>query len=266
MMDESLTMTGGMPPEKHYDDLLFDHVENTNHDQDFWFQLRGNSINLFIDTATPLLGMALRIRRLSHCDNIDDIYHLAVEEIKAIELELTEAKYDHAVILAYRYVLCSFVDEAVMSTSWGADSSWAEHSLLTRFHNETWGGEKVFSILSRLEAEPARYKDLLTFIYLCLTLGFEGRYKVMNSGKEAFEKVIANLYEILRRLNDKDPESLTTATHHVSAKKYRLAKQLPIWSVFVGFGLAWVVIFIVYSVLLHGKSSDVLMQLNLILQ
>lgn len=252
--------------ESNYDDLLFDNVNNINQDQDFWFQLRGNSINLFIDAATPLLGMALRIRLLGSCDNIEDIYHQAVEEIKAIEVEVTEAGYEHAVILAYRYILCSFTDEAVMSTSWGADSAWAEHSLLTRFHNETWGGEKVFSILSRLEAEPERYKDLLTFIYLCLTLGFEGRYKVMNNGKEAFDKVFASLYEILRRLKDKEPQPLTSATELVAAKKYKLTKQIPLWTIFAGFSLSWLAIFIVYSVLLNNKSIDVLTQLNHILQ
>lgn len=264
-MDSALKKNGYIR-DVSYDDLLFDNVDNINQDQDFWFQLRGNNINLFIDAATPLLGMALRIRRLGSCDNIEEIYQQAVEEIKAIEVEFTEVGYEHAVILAYRYILCSFIDEAVMSTSWGADSAWAEHSLLTRFHNETWGGEKVFSVLSRLEAEPERYQELLMFIYLCLTLGFEGRYKVMNNGKEAFDKVIANLYEILRQLKDKDPQSLTSATDHVAAKKYKLTKQIPLWSIFAGFSLSWLAIFIVYSVLLNNKSIDVLTQLNHILQ
>ncbi|WP_328717678.1 DotU family type IV/VI secretion system protein [Halomonas elongata] len=45
-------------------------------------------------------------------------------------------------------------------SSWGRQSVWAEHSLLARFHNETWGGEKVFSILARLQHEPHRYGTL----------------------------------------------------------------------------------------------------------
>ncbi|EAS66180.1 hypothetical protein VAS14_12724 [Photobacterium angustum S14] len=264
MMDHTIQKKGRIR-DTHYDDLLYDNVENINLDQDFWFQLRGSNINLLIDAATPLMGMTSRIRSLSSCDNIEEIYHQVVEEIKAIEVELTEAGYDHAVILAYRYALCSFIDEAVMSTSWGADSIWAEHSLLTRFHNETWGGEKVFSILSRLMTEPERYHDLLMFIYLCLMQGFKGRYKVMNNGQEAFDKVVSNLYETLRRI-DKEPKPLTTATKHVAQKKYKLTRQIPLWAVFTGFGLSWVAIYIAYSILLNNKSLDVLTQLNHILQ
>ncbi|WP_422111097.1 type IVB secretion system protein IcmH/DotU, partial [Enterovibrio norvegicus] len=208
--------------ERHYDDLLFDEAANIDADQDYWFKLRGDNINPLIDAATPLLGMALRVRKLTECHNVDVIYKQAVEEVKAIEVELSEQGYDHAVILAYRYVLCSFVDEAIMSTPWGADSVWAEHSLLTRFHNETWGGEKVFTILSRLENEPERYKSLLEFIFLCLTLGFEGRYKVMEKGREEYEKVIIKLHQILRQLDDQEPLALTSAADNVVSTKYRL--------------------------------------------
>lgn len=36
--------------------LLFDDVEKINHDQDYWFQLRGDNPNVLIDAATPLFG------------------------------------------------------------------------------------------------------------------------------------------------------------------------------------------------------------------
>ena len=252
--------------QKHYDSLLFDEVKNIDADQDYWFQLRGENINPLIDAATPLIGMALRVRRMSSCDDIGEIYKHTVGEVKAIEVELTEAGYEHAVILAYRYIFCSFLDETVMSTCWGAESVWAEHSLLTRFHNETWGGEKVFTILSRLENEPARYKDLLEFIYLCLNLGFEGRYRVMPHGREEYEKIINRLFLMLQRLEDKEPQDLTNATNHVVSTKYRLKKQMPIWVLFGGFVLAWGAIFVAYSVLLHAKSMNVIEQLTQVLK
>ncbi|WP_034604242.1 type IVB secretion system protein IcmH/DotU [Halodesulfovibrio aestuarii] len=252
--------------QKHYDSLLFDDVKNIDADQDYWFKLRGENINPLIDAATPLIGMALRVRSMSACEHIGIIYKHAVEEVKATEVELAEAGYEHAVILAFRYIFCSFIDEMVMSTSWGADSVWAEHSLLTRFHNETWGGEKVFTILSRLENEPSRYKDLLEFIYLCLSLGFEGRYRVMPHGREEYERIINRLFLMLQRLEDKEPQDLTRATDHVVSTKYRLSKQVPVWGVFGVFFAIWVGFFIMYSILLHSKSMSVLDQLTQVLK
>ncbi|ATC59071.1 type IVB secretion system protein IcmH/DotU [Vibrio anguillarum] len=248
-----------------YSGLLFDSVEQINHDQDYWFQLRGDNPNVLIDAATPLFGLSLRVRSLSECENIEQIYKQTVEEIKAIEIELAEQGFEHAILMAYRYILCAFLDEAVMGTEWGASSVWAEHSMLSRFHNETWGGEKVFTILSRLEGEPKRYRALLEFIYQCLVLGFEGKYRVMESGHNEREKVISRLHDTISSLDENEPKELTSATDHVVKSKYKLSRQVPVWSVLLGFVVIWVGVFLGYSYLLHSQSADVLNQLNQIL-
>lgn len=248
-----------------FSSLLFDDAEKINHDQDYWFQLRGSLHNPLIDASTPLFGLSLRIRQLTDCENIEAIYEQTLEEIKNIEIELTGQGYEHAVLMAYRYILCTFLDEAVLGTEWGANTVWAEHSLLSRFHNETWGGEKVFTVLKRLEKEPENYTELLEFIHQCLVLGFEGKYRVIESGQLEREKVIDRLYHLLHHDEEQKPVQLTHATEHVVRSKYKISKQLPIWTIFAGFALLWVGTFIGYSYLLHVKTSDVIEQLNQIL-
>jgi len=51
---------------------------------------------------------------------------------------------------------------------------WSRHSLLVTFHNEAWGGEKFFQLLSRLAQNPQEHLDLLELQNVCLALGFEG--------------------------------------------------------------------------------------------
>jgi type VI secretion system protein ImpK len=68
-------------------------------------------------------------------------------------ITLFETRARHAAILdsqitAARYVLCSVIDEAVVITAWGSQSDWSQMSLLSRFHNETFGGENSSSCLS----------------------------------------------------------------------------------------------------------------------
>jgi type VI secretion system protein ImpK len=252
-----------------YNQLLYDNVEQINHDQDYWFQLRGDNKNSLIDASTPLFGLALRVQSLAECDNIDEIYKQAVQEIKTIEMELSSQGYEHAVLMAYRYILCAFLDESVMGTSWGATSSWAQQSMLSRFHDETWGGEKVFNILGRLKSEPKRYRPLLEFLYRCLMLGFEGKYRVMKNGVEERNRVIENLYDMLLELEAESggsrPSELTKATTHVIKSKYKLSRQLPMWSVLFFFLTVWGSVFFAYLYFLHNKSIDVLNQLNQIL-
>lgn len=164
---------------------------------DFGFRLQGQSINPMIDAVTPLLGLVQRVRQLAHFTAVSTLYARVVSEIQAVELALGNQGYAHAEVLSFRYMLCCFIDEAVMSREWGSQSEWSEHSLLTRFHNETWGGEKVFVLLARLQEEPARYRHLLEFFYLCLCLGFTGRYRVMNQGHEELARLIRQLHKLL---------------------------------------------------------------------
>lgn len=223
------------------------------------FQMRGVDTNRLIDAANPLLGLVIRVRRLAAFQQVPMLYQQVVEEISALDRDLVEQGYERAVVVAYRYVLCAFIDEAVLGTDWGAHSVWSQQSLLSRFHNETWGGEKVFAILSRMEQEPERYRDMLEFIHLCLCLGFEGRYKVMANGREEYEQIIRGLQErLLTEAGESLQEPLTQPLNHVAPARNRFRSGLPVW----GFGGLLVVamagVYNLYHLALNERIRDVL--------
>ncbi len=247
---------------------LFDSVQNVDADEDFWFKLRGNSINLLIDVAEPLLGMVSRVKNIHHYEAIEELYQQVVAEIRLIDVELESKGYERAVLLSYRYILCTFIDESIMGTKWGS-GVWAQHSLLTRFHNETWGGEKVFSILNRIESDPKRYRELLEFIYLCLCLGFGGRYRVEKTieSEGKFEQVLSDLHELLSLNMGDIPDSplAMPAAENVLVTKSILNHRIPLWSVFAAFSLGLTAVFSYYYFSLAQQSDDVLAKLNHIL-
>ncbi|MGR2738681.1 type IVB secretion system protein IcmH/DotU [Halomonas sp. LR3S48] len=243
--------------ERGLDHLIHSHAEHLDADEDYWFRLRGYNLNPLVDAASSLLGMVVRVRQLDGMSDLDRLYRQVVDEISAIEVELTEQGYDRPTLLAFRYVLCSFIDEAVMGTPWGQQSSWAEHSLLTRFHNETWGGEKVFSILSRLQQEPQRYRDMLAFIYLCLCLGFEGRYKVMDHGREEYEHIVRTLGDQLAALGDTPEDSLTRPLDNVMPGRRHRGRGLPVWAVFALFAVVMAGTYLGFAWTLDQQAAQV---------
>ena len=247
-----------------FDDLMFADSNRDGRvgDQGFGndqFQLRGLEDNRLIDAATPLLGLVIRVRRLAEFHGVENLYQQVVDEVAAIDRELVEQGYERPTVVAYRYVLCAFIDEAVLGTDWGAHSVWSQHSLLSRFHNETWGGEKVFAITARMEQEPERYRDMLEFIYLCLCLGFEGRYKVMTNGRDEYEQIIRGLYEQIRGLRrDEEPQPLTRALDNVTPARNRLRTGLPLWGIGGLFVAAMAGVYTLYNIALNERIRDVL--------
>ncbi len=210
----------------------------------FSFDLRGHTLNPILDVSAPLLSLAVRVSGLKQHDHLEDMHKRVLQEMEAIELELHRLGYDRVTILAHRYCLCAVVDEAVMTTTWGIDSSWSQRSLLAIFHNETWGGEKFFVILDRMLMEPNRYLHLLEFLYTALCIGYEGRYKVIHNGHQQLETVVKEVHDVIRKARGA-PESLSLLRgENIMEKLHHVVWRTPVVMVF---GVALLVAALMYA-------------------
>lgn len=254
-------------PNTQKDQLGFEGISNIDQDTDLWFKLRGHSLNPLIDAATPLFGLILRIQDLEHYDTIDQLYNRVQGDIAAIHEEIRQHSkhYDEPTQLSYRYCLCAFIDETVMATTWGTQSIWAQRSLLSSYHEETWGGEKVFVILERMLMEPERYSDMLEFLYLCLALGFKGKYGVVENGREQLDSLIQKLHHILREQKGDPIDHLIAPTDNISQKKYKVKRQLPLWTVWLSLGIVLVSAYSYYAIRLNHITDNVVQELDQVL-
>lgn len=224
--------------------------------------LRGESLNAMIDAATPLLGMVLRLKEMENQPLPDQLYHQVVADIRAIEQFLQTKGYEPGAIVSFRYMLCTFIDETALGHGWNTQNDWVQQSLLVHFHNETWGGEKVYVLLERLMGEPRRYQDLLEFIYLCFCLGYRGRYKVTLQNSDDFERLFRRLHQQLQQLRGEAPPTVLHQKQGHAGGRYQLIKRLTIRRVF-WWGVAFLAaIYLFYALNLHQQTQDILQQLN----
>lgn len=228
--------------------------------------LRGNSLNVMIDAATPLLGMVLRLKTMSSRGLPEHLFGQVVTDIRAIEQLLQNHGYEPGTIISFRYVLCTFIDEAALGQGWSNKNEWIKQSLLVHFHNETWGGEKVYILLERLMGEPKRYQDLLEFLYLCFSLGFRGRYKVTTQNNDEFEHIFRRLHHVLNKLRGDGEFPLLHQDKKNQHGFYRLAQRLTIKHLLTG-GLAILLAtYLFYVLRLNAQTQDILQQLNSLLR
>ena len=153
--------------------------------------------NPLIRLATPLLLLMIQLRRQARPAQETSLYQQVSSEIQALDPQLVHLGYDPQTIHDFRYLLCCVLDEAVMSQRWGSQGSWSSHSLLTRFHNESWGGEQFFVRLQRLMTQPEAHLELLQFAHLSLCLGYEGRYRIQPQGEVTLRRLQTQLHQLL---------------------------------------------------------------------
>lgn len=246
--------------------ISFDTVVGLDDDPDLVFQLRGGSYNPLVDAATPLLGLALRLRRMdSYEGDVQALYERVYHQIAAIGEEARGQGYNNGVLMAYRYCLCTFLDEVVMGTPWGSESPWAARSLLSAYHNETWGGEKFFTLLSRLSMEPQDFRDVLEFLYLCLCLGFRGKYRIRHDGDEELTRVTEKLHRLLRGLRGDAPEAFGDRRRNVVSKRYAFQRTVAWWIPWATAAVVLAVVYTGYALSLRGIRSEVVRALDTVL-
>ncbi|OLS63966.1 type IVB secretion system protein IcmH/DotU [Pseudomonas putida] len=235
-------------------------------DPDLQFQLRGHSLNPLIDVAQPLLGLVMHVRQLDGVADVNQFYIRVRDHITTLCEEVRQQGYDPVTQLAYRYALCTFVDEAVLARPWSSATNWSQRSLLSYHHNETWGGEKFFTVLARMQMDPERYRDVLEFKYLCLCLGFQGKYGAQHNNRETLNGIIGKLHRVLRAQRGDTPERLAGGPEHVASRRYRLARQWPLWTPWAIAGVVLLGAYLGFSISLGNTTQELLESLELILK
>jgi len=194
-------------------------------------QLPGVAVNPLVQAAVPLLLLAGRLRGQIAPADVEGLRRQAMQEVGAFEERARRAEIPAEDLLAARYALCTVVDEAVLNTPWGAQGGWASQSLLVTFHREASGGEKFFQILERVSNEPQRYLALLELLYVCLALGFEGKYRLDPQGAARLAEVRQNLYRRIGGLRDSVEPELSPRWKGVEDRRNAVLRFVPLWVV-----------------------------------
>lgn len=188
------------------------------------------SLNPLVSAAMPLLAAAPRVRHTARHSNPAGLKDALAEGIRKFESQARAQGLPNEQVIAARYILCTFLDESAASTPWGGSGAWSANSLLVLFHNETWGGEKVFQLMSKLAENVEGNRNLLELLYVVLGLGFEGRYRVIQNGQAQLDSVRQRLSQLLRQGKPVE-KALAVRWQGETGRGQRLSDGVPLWVV-----------------------------------
>jgi len=151
-------------------------------------------LNPLVDVAGYLFSTLGKLKNLKSYDNLTVLQKELTTEINSFQETAQTKGYRSEYTLVSRYALCATFDDIISSTSWGGEGQWDDYSLLAVFNSEGAQPERFFLILERIIKEPALYIDVMEFMYICLSLGYKGSYRVAN-GDNQLEKITHSLYK-----------------------------------------------------------------------
>jgi len=186
-------------------------------------------INSLENAASRLLPLLITIKNGKNNPDPDTLRNELIRELEAFKEKAREILEDSRQVTKASYVMCTVLDEAVMNTPWGHRSSWSQRNLLTTFHNEVAGGERFFSLLKGLGRNPRENIQLLELMYVCLSLGYEGAYRIAHNGQETLTRIRRWLYDIIQSTRERQDKALATNWRGSGVAERRLPRLTPLW-------------------------------------
>lgn len=140
-----------------------------------------------------------------------------------------------------KYAFCATVDEIILRSQLPIRALWERRPLQLAYFGEQLAGEHFFDKLEALRSRGALRVQVLEVFYLCLLLGFEGKYAL--EGSEKLGYLTARVGDELAHHKGR---RVSFAPHWKApdAIRHQLRGEVPVWAVAAVFGLFAMLAFI----------------------
>jgi len=219
------------------------------------FRFGGEDVPTIVRSAAPLLNLAHSLRNTEEQPDIDELRRVTVDAVGRYERDLASARISPERARAAHYVICATIDDVVLSKRWGVRAGWARSGLVSTFHMDVTGGDRVFDLLDHFQQSPGTNKDLLLLIYLCLSLAFEGRTRVSPRGSLELGRIRDSLYKTLLGQYGVFERELSPHWRGVSARHKPLRTAVALWTILSVLALLFALGYMFFSLSLN-KASD----------
>jgi type VI secretion system protein ImpK len=212
-------------------------------------------VNPLVAAAAPLLQLLARLRNTLNQPDPAELRERTVRAMRDFEERTRASGLPIELIRPAHYALCASLDDVVLNTPWGSTGVWDARSLVSTFHQEVRSGERFFDLFAQMRQNPGRFLPVIELMYLCISLGFQGRYRLSPRGPAELDRLREEAYAlIVRQRQAADPE-LSPHWRGVAAPYRGARRTVPLW-VAASVALAALALVFVWFALSLGSASD----------
>ena len=182
-----------------------------------------------VAAAAPLLQLLARLRNTLNQPDPGDLRERAVRAMRAFEQRVRDLGIPIEQLPPAHYALCASLDDVVLNTPWGSTGVWAARSLVSTFHQEVRSGERFFELLGQMRQHPGRFLPVIELMYLCMSLGFQGQYRLSPRGPAELDRLREETYALIVRQRPAAEPDLSPHSQGVAAPYRPMRATIPVW-------------------------------------
>ncbi|HEY3912430.1 MAG TPA: type IVB secretion system protein IcmH/DotU [Stellaceae bacterium] len=210
-----------------------------------------------VAAAAPLLQLMARLRNTFSQPDPGDLRERAVHAMRGFEQQARDAAVPLDLLRPAHYALCASLDDVVLNTPWGSTGVWDARSLVSTFHQEVRSGERFFDLLAQMRQNPGKYLPVVELMYLCMSLGFQGRYRLSPRGPAELDRLREETYALIARQRQAAEPDLSPHWKGLAAPYRGVRPVVPVW-VAASVALAALAGLLIWFAAALNTSSDAL--------
>jgi type VI secretion system protein ImpK len=209
-----------------------------------------------VAAAAPLLQLLARLRNTLNQPDPGDLRERAVAAVRGFEMRARDTGVAMELLRPAHYALCASLDDVVLNTPWGSTGVWDARSLVSTFHQEVRGGERFFDLLRQMCQNPGSFLPVIELMYLCMSLGFQGRYRLSARGPAELDRLREDTYTLLVRQRPPAEPELAPHWRGVAAPYRSVQPIVPLWVAASGALAILGGVFVWFMTSLNGMSDE----------
>jgi type VI secretion system protein ImpK len=179
------------------------------------------------EIASDILILIIQLRSSNDFGDPDILKNKIIEMLDKFERRSRNASIDNEKIRLAKFALAAFLDESIISSSWSRKDSWLSEPIQLKLFDTYNAGEEFFTNLESLRQRTGSNRDILEIYYLCLALGFKGKYQLQSP--ENLRRVIDDLNMELHPDMYKAVEAVSPHAKPRDGHVYSSGKSIPYW-------------------------------------
>lgn len=213
------------------------------------------------DICADLLTFIQSIRKAADPGEYDPFRSKAEALFVSMETRAKEADVPGPLIEQAKFALVGFLDETILQSNWALRDVWAGSPLQLQYFNEFSAGEEFYNKLDGLRnTDDPRKLEVLEVYFLCLALGFKGKYADLK-GMDKIKVLMEAIAKELRKARTKGVEGLSPAWEPKD-QAAGAVKEFPVWLIVVGCSAVLLVLYFILSSVLGGVADKVIQQVS----
>jgi type VI secretion system protein ImpK len=143
---------------------------------------RSQSANDLSSFASPLFDLILRIKAGIVAPS-NSLRPKVAGLLQDFEDRANRYRFDSKIIQVSKFALASFFDETILTNNFPLKDEWEKNPLQLEYFGEQLAGNKFFDKLQAMLKQIDSTQDAVEIYYICMLLGFKGRYAVYEHDK-----------------------------------------------------------------------------------